>query len=64
LRALEGVLRKYAKLERKLEGKRFAMRGEEVVAVADTNEELWARLLQLNVKEVLIGYAPTKEERG
>jgi hypothetical protein len=59
----EGSRELYLQLEGELEGKWFALKGKQLVATADTNDGLWAKLRALGVKEPSIGYAPTKEER-
>lgn len=55
--------RKYLQIEGELEGKWFAVKGKELLATGDTNEELWLKLRALGIREPCIGYAPTKEER-
>lgn len=54
---------KYLQLEGELDGKWFAVKDKELLATADTNEELWLKLRALRIREPCIGYAPTKEER-
>jgi len=63
LHEVEESKKVYLQLEGQLEGKWFALKGKELMAMADTNEGLWAKLRALGVKEPSIGYAPTKEER-
>lgn len=60
---VEDTRQEYLRLEEELEGKWFALKGKELLATADTNEELWVKLRALGIKEPSIGYAPTKEER-
>ncbi|KXB02043.1 hypothetical protein AKJ44_01505 [candidate division MSBL1 archaeon SCGC-AAA261F17] len=59
----KGMLSQYLETERKFEGKWFALKGGELIALADTNGELWGKLRELDARDVLIGYAPTKAER-
>ena len=59
----EVVFSRYLETERKFEGKWFALKRGELIALADTNEELWRKLLEIGERDVLIGYAPTKAER-
>lgn len=61
--AAEVMFSQYLETERKFEGKWFALKGGKLIALADTNEELWRKLLEIKAKDVLIGYAPTKAER-
>ena len=61
--ATEAMLSQYLETEKKFEGKWFALKGGELIALADTNEGLWKKLIEIGAKDVLIGYAPTKAER-
>jgi hypothetical protein len=64
LAEVEESRKAYLQVEGELEGNWFALKGKQLLATADTNDGLWAKLRALGVKEPSIGYAPTKEERG
>jgi len=59
----ETLSQKCMELEKKLDGKWFALKDGKLIAVANTNEELRSELRKLDVRKLLIGYAPTKEEK-
>jgi len=61
--ATEVMLSQYLETERKFEGKWFALKGGELIALADTNEELRGKLREIGARDVLIGHASTKAER-